>query len=72
MGAATEINKVSLTVEANRLIGGNAGNNLSFVFLANALKELYRLIAVPLFTSNAEIRLTSSVMRASIAPSLPG
>ena len=55
MGAATEIDEVTLTVEANGLIVGNAGDNLSFVFLTNALKEFHRLITLPLFTSNTVV-----------------
>ena len=55
MGTATQIDKVALTVEANGLISGNAGNNLSFVFFANAFKELNRFIAVPLFTGHWKI-----------------
>ena len=67
MRAATEVNKVTLTVEANGLISGNAGNNLSFVFLANPLKEFNCLIALPLFTSNTVICFSQFSHARSIA-----
>ena len=57
MGATTEINKISLTIQPNRLTGGNAGNNLSLVFLTHVPEKCHCLIAIPFLTGNTVVGL---------------
>ncbi len=52
MRTTAQIDEVALPIQADRLVGGNAGDDLGLVFLTQASEELDRVVALPLLAGD--------------------
>ena len=67
MRAAAQVVPVALAVQADRLAGRNAGDDLGLVLLALRQEVLHRLVARQLAALHRQIRLRQLAMRSSMA-----